>query len=149
MTVGADLPHIDEHSIEIAAPPDRVWPALRGITGASSPPALAFGRAVGVRYLDATGDPLTEGATVLGFRVARAVPGSELALEGSHRFSNYALIFRIDPVGSRRSRLRAETRAAFPGAVGEAYKTMVIRTRFHVVAVKRMLRAAKRRAERG
>ncbi len=34
-----------------------------------------------------------------GFRVAAARPAEELALAGRHRFSDYALVFRLDPVG--------------------------------------------------
>ena len=49
---------------------------------------------------------------------------------------------------SARTRLRAETRADFPGVKGEAYKTMVIRTRGHVLVTRRLLGATKRRAER-
>lgn len=63
----------------------------------------------------------------------------ELALQGTHRFSRFALIFSIDRLGSHRSRLRAETRAVFPGA-GLLYRSIVIGTRGHVVAVRRMLR---------
>jgi hypothetical protein len=73
----------------------------------------------------------------------------ELALAGSHHFSDYALIFRLDDLGGDGTRLRAETRAAFPGPLGQIYKTAVIRTRGHVLVVNRMLSATKRRAERG
>ena len=79
-----------------------------------------------------------------------AVPSAaaELALAGAHRFSRYALSFRIDSLGSRRSRLRAETRAEFPGLKGGAYRALVIGSRGHVLITRRLLGAVKRRAER-
>jgi hypothetical protein len=79
--------------------------------------------------------------------VARSKPPTELALEGAHRFSRYALTFRLDELAASRSKVRAETRAAFPGLHGRAYKTLVISSRAHVVAVRRLLRLIKRRAE--
>ncbi len=69
-------------------------------------------------------------------------------LEGRHRFSRYRLAFEIVPLGGG-SRLKAITHAAFPGLVGQAYRTLVIGTKGHVVATTRILRAVKRRAEHG
>jgi hypothetical protein len=71
-----------------------------------------------------------------------------LALEGRHRFSRYALTFRIDDLGDGASRLRAETRAEFPGARGSVYRALVIGTRGHTLATRRMLNSVGRRAER-
>jgi hypothetical protein len=88
------------------------------------------------------------GSTLPGFVVARAIPPVTLALEGEHRFSRYALIFRIDRLANGGSRLRAETRAEFPGTRGRLYRALVIGTRGHVLAVRRILRAVRRRAER-
>lgn len=56
--------------------------------------------------------PLAEGSVFAGFRVVAAVPGRELVLQGSHRFSTYALVFRLDELAPGRSRLRAETRGS-------------------------------------
>lgn len=142
------LPHVDEHAVVVEASPERVWSALGEVLWpAHSGRARPIGRALGARPLDSTGDALTVGATLVGFRVARADAPVELALEGAHRFSRYALIFRLDALPAERTRLRAETRAAFPGAAGRAYRALVIGTGGHVVAVRRMLRAARRRAE--
>lgn len=92
--------------------------------------------------------PLTTGSTLPGFRVEAAEIPAELALIGGHRFSNYALIFHLDEQADGRTALRAETRAEFPGLKGSAYRTLVIRTRGHVLVTRRLLHAAKRRAER-
>jgi hypothetical protein len=73
---------------------------------------------------------------------------SELALAGRHRFSVYLLSFRLEDAGSGRTRLVAETRAAFPGLKGSVYRALVIGTRMHVVVTRRILSATKRRAER-
>ena len=67
--------------------------------------------------------------------------------EGRHRFSSYALIFRLDRVGPDESRLRAETRAEFPGVSGGIYRFLVIGTRGHLVAVRRLLSTIKHRSE--
>lgn len=126
-----------------------MWRALGPVvSGSFDPSRRAIGRLLGVDPLDSSGDPLERGSTILGFRVERAVPGAELALEGRHRFSRYALIFRIHELGPGRSRLRAETRAVFPGAAGRVYRALVIGTHGHVVAVRRMLRATRARAQR-
>ncbi len=145
------LPHIDEHSALVDAAVGPTWEALlRVVEGSfSAGGAGRFARILGCAETEAGGPrPLAAGSTVPGFRVEAATEGSELALAGSHRFSDYSLVFRLDDLGEGRTRLRAETRAAFPGLRGEAYKTMVIRTRGHVLATRRLLGATKRRAER-
>lgn len=148
---GDRLPHIDEHSATVAAGAERTWEALLGVVEGTvaGPAATRFARVLGCAETAPGGPrPLAAGSTVPGFRVQSASEGRELALAGSHRFSDYSLVFRLDEIDEGRTRLRAETRAAFPGLRGEAYKTMVIRTRGHVLATRRLLGATKRRAER-
>ena len=147
-----NLPHVDEHSVEIDADAGAAWAALgrtveRSFSGGATP---RVARLLGCRDTAAAGPrPLVAGAAVPGFHVAAAVPGEELALAGDHRFSDYALIFRFEPAGEGRTRLRAETRARFPGLKGRTYRTLVIGTRMHVLVTRRLLGAAKARAERG
>ena len=83
-----------------------------------------------------------------GFHVETADPGRTLALAGRHRFSDYALIFRLDGAENGATTIRAETRARFSGIKGGLYKTLVIRTRGHVLVTRRLLAAMKQRAER-
>lgn len=145
-----DLPPIDEHSIEIDATAETSWAALFPTLNRAFDGTLSR-RIAGVldsRELEASGDLHHPGGTLPGFVVARAVAPVMLALMGAHRFSEYALVFRIDLLPGQRSRVRAETRARFPGAEGALYRTAVIRTRMHVVVVRSMLRALRRRAER-
>ena len=71
-----------------------------------------------------------------------------MALAGSHRFSSYALIFQLDQLGPERTRVRAETRAEFPRLKGSIYRGLVIGTRMHVLATRRILNGVKRNAER-
>lgn len=145
------LPHIDEHSAKIAASPDAVWEALLRVAEDSFDSAGTSGvaRLLGCADTGASGPrPLAAGSTIPGFHVERAEQPRELALAGSHRFSDYALIFRLDEIDPRHTRLRAETRAIFPGLKGTVYRTLVIGTRGHVVLTRRLLGAVKQRAER-
>lgn len=151
MRPGPDsLPFIDEHGVEVAARPEVVWPSLCRVAEGSfsSPAASWFAGMLGCEQTEASGPrPLVEGSAFPGFLVARAEPGSELALVGRHRYSDYALVFRLAGEDGT-TRLRAETRARFPGASGRLYRAAVIGTRGHVVVTMRLLAAVKRRAER-
>jgi hypothetical protein len=141
------LPFVDEHAVEIAAEPERVWTALvdrMGRSGRGSERAAAL---LGCRDRRGAGDPERAGSTIVGFRVVRSDRPAELALAGRHRFSSYSLTFAIDDLGGGRSRLRAATRAAFPGVTGAAYRALVIGSRAHVGVVRSMLSGVRARAE--
>jgi hypothetical protein len=145
------LPPIDEHSAVVAAAREATWDALLHVAEAivSSAGAPRYARLVGCADTAASGPrPLREGSAFPGFHVASATPPTELALAGSHRFSDYALIFRLEDFDGERTRVRAETRAEFPGLRGSVYRALVIGTRMHVLATRRVLAAVKRRAER-
>ncbi len=145
------LPHIDEHSTEIAAGAEAVWEAvLRIVEGSFGSAATGrVSRLLGCADVAASGPrPLAAGSALPGFRVEAAERPRELALAGSHRYSDYALIFRTDELSEDRTRLRAETRAIFPGLKGGVYRTLVIGTRGHILVTRRLLSAAKQRAER-
>jgi hypothetical protein len=147
----SDLPYIDEHARVIAAPPAAVWDALGRTVEASvsAGAAPAYARAIGCEDREAGGPrPLAAGSTFSGFHVATAVPGEELTLAGSHHFSRYELVFRLDDLGGGRTRLRAQTRAVFPGLHGRLYRAAVIGTHMHVLVTSRILKATARRAER-
>lgn len=144
------LPFVDEHGVEVVAAPEVVWEALCRVAEGSftSPAAARFARLLGCEPSAPAGPrPLAVGSAIPGFAVARAEPASELALAGRHRYSEYALVFRL--VGDEgATRLRAETRAVFPGASGRLYRAGVIGTRTHVLVTMRLLGAVKSRAER-
>lgn len=151
MVSAGSLPRIDEHATTIGAPAPVVWDALLHVAEHSfgSPRSTAVARALGCRDgVPAGPRPLAAGSAFPGFHVAAAEPSRELQLAGSHRFSRYALTFRLDELGAGRVQLRAETRAEFPGLHGRAYRALVIGTRGHVLVVGRLLAAIKRRAER-
>jgi len=143
-----DLSHVDEHETKIAAGEGEVWDALVSTLPRMADNGIAhrFAALVGVQHLVPEGEFPETGASFPGFVVARAVPPAVLALMGAHRFSRYALVFRIEKAPSG-SILRAETRAEFPGPQGRVYRTLVISSRFHVLAVRRILGLVKRRAE--
>lgn len=145
------LPYVDEHTVEVDAPPGPTWDAVlavaeRSFAGGAAP---RFARLVGCEDTTPSGPrPLAVGSVISGFHVGAADPERELALLGAHRFSRYALTFRLDDLGAGRTRLRAETRAEFPGLKGGVYRALVIGTRMHVLLTRRMIGAAKVRAER-
>jgi hypothetical protein len=143
------LPPVDEHGTEIAADPDQVWEALAATLPRTfdTRRSSRFAKLLGDAFTEARGEPTVIGSTVPGFIVSRSIRPSVLALLGEHRFSRYALVFRIDELGTGRSRLRAETRAEFPGVNGRVYRALVIGTRAHVLVVRRILSAVRRRAE--
>ena len=145
------LPRVDEHAIEVEASQAAAWEALIPVLlkAFGGPLSTRLARRLGCTEADIAGDPRHPGATIPGFVVARAVPPTLYALLGAHRFSRYALVFSVDRLSADRARIRAETRAEFAGPAGRAYRALVIGTRGHVLAVRRLLRAAKRRAERG
>jgi hypothetical protein len=146
----AQLPHLDEHATTVAADVGDVWLALSETLDRtfSQPRSAGYARAVGCTERVASGPrPLAVGSTVPGFRVAGATPGSELVLQGRHRFSTYALIFRLEQLAAGRSRLRAETRAEFPGLAGRVYRLLLLRTGGHVLGTRRLLAAVASRSE--
>jgi hypothetical protein len=114
------LPFVDEQTTVVEADTDTVWHELGAL-------------------MDGT----------RGFRVAVAAPGHELALVGRHPFSTYALVFRLDETGRGHTRLRAETRARFPGPAGALYRRLVIGTGGHTVVVRHMLRKVRKNALQG
>jgi hypothetical protein len=144
------LPYVDSHSVSIAAPADVVWRSLLdvvcGITAGRAKGPVT--RVLGCAQTEHRGEPGRIGSTIPGFIVTRAVPPAVLALMGEHRFSRYALVFRIDETLAGPVNLSAETRAEFPHKRGSAYRALVIGTRGHVVATKSILRAVRRRAEK-
>jgi len=145
------LPYVDEHSLVVAAGREEAWGSLLRVVEASDSSGAAprFARIVGCADVSASGPrPLAEGSALPGFHVAVATTPVELALAGSHRFSDYALVFRLDSLEDGRTRVRAETRAEFPGLKGGVYRALVIGTRMHVLVTRRMLAGVKRNAER-
>lgn len=145
------LPYIDEHSTTIEADAQAVWSALaRTVEDSFGGTAQALiTRALGCADCANGGPrPLARGSTLPGFSVSTAIPGGELSLEGRHRFSRYSLRFHIERLDRDRSRLHAETRAAFPGVFGRGYRALVIGSGGHVLVVRGMLANIKRRAER-
>jgi hypothetical protein len=151
MTPKSNLPHVDELPIEIGANRQATWAALlRVVAGAfASARGRRPARLLGCEDTVPSGPrPLAQGSAFPGFHVEGAEPPLELALAGRHRFSTYLLSFRLEEAGPGRTRLVAETRAAFPGLKGSAYRALVIGTRMHVLVTRRLLTATKRRAER-
>jgi len=148
LDIGA-LPRIDEHALVVPATAVEVWDALAETLEQSfgRPRSARYARLVGVADRTASGPrPLAEGSALPGFRVADAVPGRELVLVGRHRFSTYALVFRLEAEGAG-TRLRAETRARFPGPGGALYRLLVISSGAHALLTGRLLAAVRRRAE--
>ena len=119
--------------MRVLAPQDRVWRALRHYVDAS----LTKDRdSVVVRLLG------TEPRS--GFAVTQELPGTQVSLSGSHRFSRYLLVFELVDAGDGATQVSARTYADFPGVRGRVYRALVIGTRLHVVAVGAMFRSIRR-----
>lgn len=126
--------YVDEHTTTLAAAPAAVWPQLRA-------------------YVDdwlarAERSPLTRILGTrprAGFEVAEADEPHRLTLAGRHRFSRYVLDLRLTDAGDGTTTASAATYADFPGPHGFAYRTLVIRTGFHVLATRRLLRGLRDR----
>ncbi|MFD5729561.1 hypothetical protein ACFWMT_26125 [Streptomyces sp. NPDC058368] len=145
----APLPYIDEHETVIEAPAEAVWQALSDTLDHSfaGRGATAYARLVAATDRTASGPrPLTEGSTLPGFRVTAATRPHDLTLSGHHRFSTYTLTFRLDELTPTRSRLRAESRAVFPGLPGTTYRHLIITTGGHAMGMRRLLKAIRRRS---
>jgi hypothetical protein len=122
-----------------------VWHALAERTrrfGGSE----AFARLLGAEPGRAKGTPLDEGATIVGFAVASAVPCERVSLVGRHRFSRYALVLDLT-ANLAGTTLAALTYAEFPGLRGSIYRGLVIGSGAHRVLVRRLLRDVRRQAE--
>lgn len=111
-------------------------------------PGRLVAKGLGCEPSERSGEIGKIGSTIPGFLVTRSVPPAVLALMGEHRFSRYALIFRIEATAAGPARLSAETRAEFPGPRGRLYRGLVIDTRGHVLATRSILRSVRRTAER-
>jgi hypothetical protein len=84
-----------------------------------------------------------------GFAVAATLPGERLELAGRHRFARYVLAFELRDGPPGITRLAAQSFAEFPGLHGRAYRALVIGTRLHVVATRRLLREIRRSVLQG
>ena len=145
------LPFVDEHSISVDASAEAIWAGLLETLGqgfSSSPPGQLVVRALECAPSACKGEPGRIGSTIPGFIVTRAIPPAVLALMGEHRFSRYALVFRITEREEAPALLSAETRAEFPGRKGRAYRAAVIGSRGHVFATRSILRGVRKQAER-
>lgn len=139
----ADRPFIDAHQIVVRATTAAVWDAAADtVVGWGGPAWALVARALGC---SATRSDFPR--TVVGFRVARAERPAVISLSGEHRFSSYALEFSTSELRDGQTLLRAQTWAEFPGLPGTLYRTLVIGTGGHEIAVRRLLTVIKRRAE--
>ncbi|MFE5671371.1 NUDIX domain-containing protein [Agromyces sp. NPDC056523] len=141
-----ELPYVDEHAVEVAADREAVWSALERVVESVGSPW--FARLLGCEDTTRSGPrPLAPWSAVPGFHVVTVERPSMLVLSGLHRYSDYELVFRIDEVGAGRSRLRAETRAIFPGLRGAVYRALLMGTGAHVRATRALIARVARAAE--
>ena len=124
-----DLPYVDAHTIEVDLPPDATFARL-----------AHYVDRVWVRQKRRWVEHVLGTEHPGGFAVVSWQPPDLLVLAGRHRFSRYRLEFHLTELPDA-TRVVARTYARFPGPHGFAYQTLVIRSRLHVVATRRMLRA--------
>ncbi|MCV7098963.1 DUF2867 domain-containing protein [Mycobacterium palustre] len=124
------LPYIDEHAITVTSNREDTWTAL-------------------VRVM--CRDPRDPSTVPAGFVLDEARRPERFGLKGRHPFAAYRLVFELDGDSAHRTRLRAQTWAAFPGPHGKVYRALVIGTGAHRIVVRRMLKrvAATALAARG
>ncbi len=130
--------YVDEHTTTLAAAPAAVWPQLRAYVD----DWLARSERSPLTRLLGTRPPA-------GFEVTGADEPRRLTLAGRHRFSHYVLDVRLTDVGDGTTTAAAATYADFPGLHGLAYRTLVIRSGFHVLATRRLLRGLRDRVAGG
>jgi hypothetical protein len=121
------LPYIDEHAISIDAIPSEVWSALLRVM---------------------CRDPQDPSTVPIGFVLDEASEPERLALQGRHPFAVYRLVFELNAEPGDRTRVRALTWAAFPGLHGKIYRSLVIGSGGHRVAVRWTLKRIAARARR-
>lgn len=109
------LPYIDEHAITVDADRGDTWSALLRVM---------------------CRDPHDPSTVPTGFVLAEARAPERLALKGRHPFAVYRWVFELDDQPAGRTRVRAATWAAFPGIHGRIYRSLVIGTGGHRVAVR-------------
>lgn len=145
------LPYVDEHVTNVPAGLERTWAALVSVVSGElgSPVSARAAKLLGWVPARRGGDwdaDVSAGAALPGFVVDEAHAPSRLALSGRHRFSRYSLVFELEALGPERARVRARTRAAFPGPLGRAYRVLVIASGAHRIVVRRLLARVARRA---
>jgi hypothetical protein len=137
MTDDDGLPYLDEHRITIAAPRDVVWTQLCRYAEHS----MGFPPYNLMTWLLRT-EPRS------GFAVTPDETEHRIRLAGRHRFSRYLLVFELTDGPAGHTVLTAKSWAEFPGLHGFVYRTLVVGSRGHVVAVGHMLRAIRDRSMR-
>jgi hypothetical protein len=128
--VDNSLPYVDEHTLTIPVPRERAWAALRQYVTALGLPAL-LASILGTEPRE-------------GFAVVEEIPSDKITLAGRHRFARYKLVFELEEAEAAATVLRAKSYAAFPGLRGRGYRLLVIGSRGHVLATRRLLRAVAR-----
>lgn len=109
------LPYIDEHARSIDASAADTWAALLRVM---------------------CRDPNDPSTAPVGFVLDEATAPTRLALKGRHPFAVYRWIFELDVEGPKRTRVRSQTWAAFPGLHGKIYRALVIGSGGHRVVVR-------------
>ena len=128
------LPFVDEHSR-----------AVRGGVEATFDAVLAVASGLARRRLPRTFVRAWDLRPRSGFAIAEVTPAQRVVLRGAHRFSTYELEFLVEQTRPA-TVVRARTRAEFPGLWGTVYRSLVIGSRGHVLAVRQMLRDIDRRS---
>lgn len=112
------LSYIDEHATEVDANRDRTWKALLAVV---------------------CKDPHDPATVPSGFVLDTAEEPARFAMHGQHWFSRYELVFDLEDRGENRTRVRATSRADFPGLHGKIYRALVVGSGGHAFVVRRML----------
>lgn len=117
---------IDDRRVAVDGSVEQAWRAAREYAeGLVAPSGGWFPRLLGA-------EPSS------GFRIAEEVAPRRVSLQGRHRFARYALDFRMASTDGT-VEVSAISYSDFPGVTGLAYRTAVVGSHGHGVAVRRML----------
>ena len=128
--------YVDEHRRRLPVVPEQAYAAVRSYAARLAGPPGRVARVV---------TALLGADSPSGFEITAEDPPHQVTLAGADRFSRYEMDLRVEPAEGG-AVVTVATWADFPGPTGRAFRTVVVGSRGHALAVRMMLRSIARRA---